>query len=87
MEQKSEILADVSAKVKEFLAEGQVATELVLEGVLNRVYRLEAFLNKAVTYVPRYDSDGHPLPLRDWIEAELRLKSVNSGHETAQDKA
>jgi hypothetical protein len=46
-----------------------------MEGIRNRIIRLEGLLEKAARYVPRYDEDGHKLPLKQVIESELGVKT------------
>lgn len=41
-------------------------------GIVHRLYRLEALLNRASKYVPRFDDDGHLLPLKQAIDSELK---------------
>lgn len=49
------------------------------ERLRERIERLETLLSLTAPYVPRYDEDGHPLPLKQTIEAELGLTRGTGG--------
>lgn len=69
-----EIIADVEASATKAF-ELKPESELHVQGITLRLYRLEALLIRASKYVPRYDDDGHLLPLKQVIDTELGVKT------------
>lgn len=63
-----ELLKDVPKKAADFVIEGPEHAR----GVLNRVYRLEAYLTQAIKFIPKFDDDGRLSPLHEAIKVELQ---------------
>lgn len=65
------ITAETEAHADKQAVDLKPESDLHVQGIILRLYRLEALLARASKYVPRYDDDGHKLPLKQVIDTEL----------------